>query len=46
MCNQIMVAINRSISETGHLSKTITLRLELKIMLITNIGITDHLINR
>ena len=41
-----MVAINCGISQTGHLSKTITLRFELKIMLITNTGITDHLINR
>ena len=40
-----MAARNRSISQTGGLSKTLTLKLESKIMLTTNIDITDHLIN-
>ena len=37
-----MGARNRSISQTGDLLKTLTLKLELKIMLTTNIDITAH----
>ena len=40
-----MAAKNRSISQTGGLLKTLTLKLESKIMLNTNIDITDLLIN-
>ena len=39
---QIMGARNRSISQTGGLSKTLTLKLELESMLTTNIDRTAH----
>ena len=42
--SQIMAARNWSISQTGDLSKTLLLKLGLKIMLSTNIDITDRLI--
>ena len=41
-----MAAGNRSISQKGTLAKTLTLKLESKNMLTTNIDITSHLINR
>ena len=44
--SQIMSAGNCSISQKGGLAKTLTLKLESKAMLTTNIDITDHLINR
>ena len=40
-----MAVRNLCISQTGGLSKTSTLKLESKIILIKNIGITDPLIN-
>ena len=40
-----MAARNLCISQTGSLSKTSTLKLESKIILTKNIGITDPLIN-
>ena len=40
-----MAAGNRSISQKGALAKTLTLKLESKNMVTTNIDITDHLIN-
>ena len=44
--SQITAAGNRNISQKGALPKTLTLKLESKNMLTTNIDITDHLINR
>ena len=44
--SQIMAAGNCSISQTGGQSKILTLKLESKIILTTNIDITDRLINR
>ena len=43
--SQIMAARNHSISQTGGLSKTLTLKLESKIMFTTNIDTKDRLIN-
>ena len=43
--SQIMVPRNCSISQTGGLSKTLTLTLKSKIILTTNINITDRLTN-
>ena len=43
--SKIMPARNRSISQTGGLWKTLTLKLESEIILTTNIDITDRLIN-
>ena len=43
--SQIMAARNRSISQIGGPSKTLTLKLEWKIMLTTYIDITDRLFN-
>ena len=40
-----MAARNLCISQTGGLSKTSTLKMESKIILTKNIGITDPLIN-
>ena len=41
--SQIMAPRNCSISQTGGLSKTLTLTLKSKIILTTNINITDRL---
>ena len=43
--SQIMAARNHSISQSGGLSKTLTVKLESNSMLTTNIVITDRLIN-
>ena len=43
--SQIMAPRNCSISQTGGLSKTLTLTLKSKIILTTNINITDRLTN-